>query len=315
VTIEGIGRITMEQFQLGVWLRRYRIKSDLGRKLVAEFVATTLLMYMGFCIGAQTYLSKNQLNTPTGTSIGWGLSLIFAVQLGFNSSGSHLNPVISFSAWVFGRMSLVCFLLYTLIQTLACSFAAALTFILYYDKINDFDGGIRQVYGENATAGIFATYPGEHLSLFGSIIDQISCTCVLTLIVGVICDERNKIPKCAQPTMFGLMLISINLGFGLNAGNAMNPARDFGPRLFTLLCGYGIEVFSYRNYTWFLIPIICPFIGGLLGSLIYQIAIGVQIEDQQKSPPESPFPNSSSMPSIFTFLPDTKSKSTLNSLV
>lgn len=78
------------------------------------------------------------------------------------------------------------------------------------------------MYGPNATAGIFATYPGEHLSLMGGIIDQILCTMVLTLIVGIISEKRNNIPLWAQPSMFGLMLIAVNLGFGLNAGNAMS---------------------------------------------------------------------------------------------
>lgn len=98
------------------------------------------------------------------------------------------------------------------------------------------------MHGPKSTAMIFATYPGAHLSQLGAIIDQISCTAVLCFCIGIITDPKNRIPKGAQPALMGVMLSAICIGFGLNAGNAMNPARDFGPRLFTLVAGYGWEV-------------------------------------------------------------------------
>ncbi|PIO60014.1 hypothetical protein TELCIR_18506 [Teladorsagia circumcincta] len=69
------------------------------------------------------------------------------------------------------------------------------------------------------------------------------------------------------------------MAFALNAGYAINPARDFGPRLFTLCAGYGWRVFSYRSYKWFWIPIICPMIGAVLGAWMYEFFIGFHIPD------------------------------------
>lgn len=66
---------------------------------------------------------------------------------------------------------------------------------------------------------------------------------MLCVIIGIITDKRNKIPRYAHPMLMGLMQLTICLGFGMNAGNAMNPARDFGPRVFTFVAGYGLEVF------------------------------------------------------------------------
>ncbi|KAK6022976.1 hypothetical protein OSTOST_11306 [Ostertagia ostertagi] len=63
------------------------------------------------------------------------------------------------------------------------------------------------------------------------------------------------------------------------SGYAINPARDFGPRLFTLCAGYGWRVFSYRSYKWFWIPIICPMLGALLGAWMYEFFIGFHIPD------------------------------------
>ncbi|KAI6200062.1 Major intrinsic protein domain containing protein [Aphelenchoides besseyi] len=263
------------------------LRSDLTRRLTGELAATFLLMYMGFCVNCQTTLSRGQMNSQIGTIFGWGIALVFAVQLSFHTSGSHLNPAISFSAWIFGQLSFVDFCLYTLVQTIACFLGAALSFLHYYDKINEFDGGHRKVFGKNATAAIFATYPGDHLSVIGGIFDQIACTTILAIIVRIVTDEKNKIPKWIQPVLFGLMLTGISLGFGLNSGNAMNPSRDFGPRLFTLFT-HGWEVFRCNgNYLWFVIPVFCPFIGALWGSWLYQLLIDFQTIDEEEQLPSS----------------------------
>ncbi|KAI6231122.1 Major intrinsic protein domain containing protein [Aphelenchoides besseyi] len=256
---------------------RYHMKSSLHRALLAEFMATLLLMYVGFSINAQTTLSRNKNNTNLGNTIGWGLSLLFAVMMAFNITGSHVNPAISFCVWTFNELPFLHFILYSIVQTIASFFGALFTFVLYYDKINEYDGGVRQVYGENATAGIFATYPGDHLSIWGGVFDQVSCTTVMTVMVFMSIDPRNQIPKWAQPVFISAMLVTVGMGFGLNAGNAMNPARDFGPRVFTLFAGYGWDVISYNNYGWFWIPIICPMFGTVIGAWLYKFLVGFQI--------------------------------------
>ncbi len=47
------------------------------------------------------------------------------------------------------------------------------------DAINDFDGGVRQVVGENATAGIFATYPQDFMHIMSAIGDQVQVSDIL----------------------------------------------------------------------------------------------------------------------------------------
>ena len=66
-------------------------------------------------------------------------------------------------------------------------------------------------------------------------------------------------------------MCSSDLGF--NAGYAINPARDLGPRLFTALAGWGPEVFR-ANHHYFWVPIVGPLVGGALGVWIYDAFIG-----------------------------------------
>ena len=55
---------------------------------------------------------------------------------------------------------------------------------------------------------------------------------------------------------------------GLNAGYPINPARDFGPRVFCWLAGWGDYVFKAGDMWWW-VPIVAPLLGGPLGSLAY----------------------------------------------
>ncbi|KAI1727153.1 major intrinsic protein [Ditylenchus destructor] len=278
--------------RLSMLRQRYRIKSKLCRNVLCEFLCTTFLIYVTFCGTAQTVLSRFQMNNFVGHPISQGFGLIFAVQMGYQISGSHLNPAVSLFLYSFGEIPFINLILYTIAQTAGAFCGAALTFGIYYEKIHQFDGGRRAVMGENATAGIFATFPGSHLSIFGAVWDQVCWRFLLSIDIfyniistppnrpmslGLITDKRNQIPKWAQPSLMGIMLITICMSFGLNAGNAMNPARDFAPRVFLLVAGYGQQVFSYHNYQWWWVPVICPPIGALLGAWLYKLLIGIQI--------------------------------------
>ncbi|KAK0409651.1 hypothetical protein QR680_004676 [Steinernema hermaphroditum] len=280
---------------------KLRIRSDLARCVLCEFCCTfifmpdmirnvvclaTVVKYIGFCVNANAVLTRKPASEYFTIHFGWGISLFFAVQMGFRISGSLINPAISLFMFSFGHIGFAKFLCYVIVQFFGTFCAAAVAFLTYYDGINEFDGGIRQVYGPNATAGIFGTYPREYLSVGGAIWDQIACSAALGIMVSLVTDRRNKIPLFLQPFYIGFMMLITGISLA-NAGNAMNPARDFSPRLFTWIVGYGSEVWSYNNYCWFWIPLVFPFIGAGLGAWLYHLLIGIHIwnkEDEEKTP-------------------------------
>ena len=93
---------------------------------------------------------------------------------------------------------------------------------------------------------------------------------ILVLAVG---DSKNFAPDSRlSPILVGLAVVLIGMTFGFNAGYAINPARDFGPRLFTALAGWGGEVFTAGNGWWW-VPIVGPLVGGVLGGAIYDAFI------------------------------------------
>ncbi|RCN28332.1 hypothetical protein ANCCAN_25924 [Ancylostoma caninum] len=76
--------------------------------------------------------------------------------------------------------------------------------------------------------------------------------------------------------IFGFLVMMIGTAFGMNLGYPINPARDFGPRLFSVFT-HGLGVFSTPYPSYFLAPIIGPLVGALLGGWLYQVSLGMHI--------------------------------------
>ncbi|NP_001348813.1 Aquaporin-9 [Caenorhabditis elegans] len=97
---------------------------------------------------------------------------------------------------------------------------------------------------------------------------------MLSGLVCLITDKRHQIPTGVVPVLAGSIMSMVAMTFGANGGFAINPARDFGPRVFCLCAGYGWEVFSAHGY-YFWIPIVGALIGSIIGAWIYKIFVGL----------------------------------------
>lgn len=189
-------------------------------------------------------------------------------------SGAHLNPAVSVALAVRRGFPWAKVPVFAAAQTAGAFAAAAVVFLIYREAFDAYDGGIRQVQGALGTAGIFATYPQPFLSLAGGLVDQIVGTALLMVGVLAMTDQRNSAPPgwLAAP-LIGALVIGIGVAFGFNAGYAINPARDLGPRLFTAVAGWGGGVFTAGNGWWW-VPVAGPLVGGVLGTLAYDACIG-----------------------------------------
>jgi MIP family channel proteins len=190
-------------------------------------------------------------------------------------TGAHLNPAVSVALAAHRRFPWSKVLPYSLAQTAGAFAASAVVFITYHEALGAFDGGVRQVLGPHGTAGIFATYPQPFLSTFpGGFIDQVVGTALLVGVILGITDRRNSpAPAGLTPVIVGLLVVAIGVAFGFNSGYAINPARDFGPRLFTFVAGWGSEVFRAGN-NWWWVPIVAPCLGGVIGGWVYDLCVG-----------------------------------------
>lgn len=249
--------------------------SDLRREVLAEFLGTFVLMAFGIGVVAQFVLSSGGAGSPLGIHIAWGIAVAMGCYVAGGVSGAHLNPAVTIAVAVHRGFPWRKVPAYVAGQVAGAFTAAAVVYATYREAFTAFDGGLRQVAGPRGTAGIFATYPQPFLSVFpGGFLDQVVGTALLVGVVFAIGDSRNQAPPAGLgPIVVGLLVVVIGAAFGFNAGYAINPARDFGPRLFTALAGWGDQVFRAGGGWWW-VPVVAPPIGGVLGGWAYDACVG-----------------------------------------
>ena len=245
------------------------------RELFAEFLGTFVLIVFGVAVVAQTVLSGSTAGNMLSINLGWGLAVTMGCYVAGGVSGAHLNPAVTLALAAFRGFAWSKVAPYALAQLLGAFVASVVVFLTYHEALHAFDGGTRQVIGDLGTAGIWATYPQPFLSTFpGGLIDQIVGTALLVGVIFAIVDRRNSTPPAGLvPLIVGLLVALIGMTFGFNAGYAINPARDFGPRLFTAMAGWGGDVFRAGDGWWW-VPIVGPLFGGLIGGLVYDALVG-----------------------------------------
>ncbi|MGI8671272.1 MAG: MIP/aquaporin family protein [Luteitalea sp.] len=243
------------------------------REPFAEFFGTAILMTFGLGVVAQTVLSSQNAGSPLAIHLCWGFAVTLGVYASSGVSGAHLNPAVTLALAVRRGFPWNKVGPYVIAQLLGAFVGAAIVYATYYEALTAFDGGVRQVLGAQGTAGVFATYPAAYLSLFGGFVDQVVGTALLVAAVFFLSDERNAPPPSGlTPILVGVAVMAIGMGFGVNAGYAINPARDFGPRLFTALAGWGSGVFT-AAHGWWWVPIVAPCVGAVLGGTAYDLCV------------------------------------------
>jgi MIP family channel proteins len=245
------------------------------REMLAEFLGTFVLIVFGVGVVAQFVLSKGAAGSYLAINIAWGLAVAMGCYVCAGVTGAHLNPAVTLGLAVHRRFPWTKVLPYGVAQIAGAFAASAVVYVTYREALGAFDGGVRQVIGPQATAGIWATYPQPFLSVFpGGFVDQVVGTALLFGVILGITDERNSpAPSGLVPVIVGLLVVLIGATFGFNSGYAINPARDFGPRLFTAVAGWGGDVFRAGNGWWW-VPIVAPCVGAILGGWAYDIFVG-----------------------------------------
>ncbi|KAK2911795.1 hypothetical protein QQF64_027641 [Cirrhinus molitorella] len=260
----------------------FQIRNKLLRQGLAECLGTLILVMFGCGAVAQMVLSGESHGRFLSVNLAFGFAATLGILVCGQVSGGHLNPAVTFALCLLGREKWRKFPVYFLFQTLGAFLGAAVIFAEYHDAMYDYAGESNEllVNGPKATAGIFATYPSAHLTILNGFFDQVIGTASLIVCILAIVDPfNNPIPPGLEAFTVGFSVLIIGLSMGFNSGYAVNPARDFGPRLFTAMAGWGGEVFTTRQ-CWFLVPVFAPFLGSIIGVIVYQMMVGWHVEGE-----------------------------------
>ncbi len=248
-------------------------KRSLPAELVAEFLGTMVLLLFGNGVVAMVVLFGKGIPGEivyggyTNITIGWGLGVTMGIYVAGKISGAHLNPAVTLAFAVFRGFPWRKVIPYSLAQTAGGFAGAAVVFWNYRQAFLKADPALER------TAGIFTTFPAFPNAPSAGLLDQVLGTALLLLLIFAIVDERNLPPGSnLAPLLIGLVVIAIGVSFGALHGYAINPARDFGPRLLTVLAGFRNNGLTDGTHAW-LTPIAGPLLGGLIGAWVYDAGI------------------------------------------
>ncbi|MBC2904746.1 MIP/aquaporin family protein [Streptomyces cupreus] len=290
---------------------RLRRRAGLWGECLSEFLGTFVLISFGCGVVAMTVAAlpgSGRTSNPTTFFLsagdwllitwGWAMAVMFGIYVAGGISGAHINPAVTLAFAVRRKFPWVKVLPYWVSQVAGALAGAALVYAVYHDAINAFDDAVKgpKTGGHTlASFSIFATFPAPYFQggNWGPLIDQVVGTAFLVMLVVAVIDLRNTAVKAnLGPLVIGFVVAAIGMSFGANAGYAINPARDFGPRLLTWMAGWkdlafpGSSPGAFSAYWW--IPIVGPLVGGVIGVLVYDLLIGdiLHIRTQQAIPPE-----------------------------
>jgi glycerol uptake facilitator protein len=267
-------------------------------ELLAEFLGTFTLLVFGLGVVAH-FVLRNAVGDPapgnantfgdfTTVNWAWGFGVVMGVYVAGGISGAHINPAVTLALAVRRGFPWAKVGPYWVAQLLGAFVAALLIRWNFYEWFNQVDPG--KTY---ATQGVFSTSPGPGLSVLGGFRSEIIGTAVLVMMVLAIIDARNTAPGSNMaPLIIGLLVVAIGMSLGALSGYAINPARDFGPRLASWLTGWSTAMSAPTGefYAW--VPIVGPLIGGVLGAFVYDGFIGrfLPVEEPEvgRAAPEVP---------------------------
>lgn len=248
------------------------MKRSLLTEMLAEFLGTLVLMLFGEGVVAMVVLFGHGVPGEivnggyTNITLAWGLGVTMGIYVAGKISGAHLNPAVTIAVAAYRNFPWSKVVPYSIAQIAGAFAGAALVFWNYHPAFLRADPLL------DHTAGVLTTFPAFPDIMSAGLLDQIMGTALLVLMIFAITDERNQPPAALAPLLIGLVVVAIGMSFGGMHGYAINPARDFGPRLFTALAGFKNNGLT-DGQAVFWVPIAGPIAGGLIGGLIYDAGI------------------------------------------
>jgi glycerol uptake facilitator protein len=257
------------------------------KKYLAEVLGTFLLVFLGDSFVAFAVAGAGGNGFKAGllaAGLFWGFAVTLAIYASGAVSGAHLNPAVTLAlAWrrgfpwskVPGYM----------LSQLVGAFVAAAAITLVWDGIilkaehagnilRGGDNGILSglIFSANWPHPGLVGYTGDAISMqdpmWRGIATEIIITAILVIcILGIV---EDRVPSAANlaPIAIGFVVAALVGLFAPIEMASLNPARDFGPRLWMLLIGYGSNAIPGPNFN-IIVTTVFPFVGAPLGAWVY----------------------------------------------
>ena len=231
-------------------------------EFLAEAIGTFILILFGCGVNAGTSLNKSLSNKNSNSwvvgTLGWGLAVTLGVYASGKFSGAHINPAVTLGFLSINEIESVDAINYILGQSIGAFMACIIIYLHYLPHWSKTDE-------KSVKLGVFATGPAID-SKWANLLSEIIGT--FALLFGIMFIGMNEFANGLNPLIVGGLVCAIGISLGGTTGYAINPVRDFIPRLAHFILPISGKGDSNWNYSW--IPVIGPIIGGILGTTTYQ---------------------------------------------
>ncbi|PYI89669.1 MAG: aquaporin [Verrucomicrobia bacterium] len=232
-----------------------------------ETIGTMLLIILGDGVVANVLLnkSKGQNSGWIVITTGWALGVTVAVYSVNAISYAHINPAVTIGLASIGQFPWAKVPGYIAAQMIGAFLGGAVVWLAYLPHW-------KETPDTGAKLAVFCTGPAIRKPAM-NLLTEIIGTFVLVLGVLAILSPKNLVPnsgfdKGFAPFLVGILVWAIGLSLGGPTGYAINPARDFGPRLAHFVLPIAGKGDSDWSYAW--VPVAGPIIGGVAGALFYR---------------------------------------------
>lgn len=241
-----------------------------NRKIfMAELIGTMFILLFGNGVNAMATLFN--LGGYTNITFGWGLGVFLGILVSSRISGAHLNPAVTLALVLTKRTPINKLPLYVIAQMIGGFLGALLVYTFFYAKFMEIDPSLAN------TAGIFSTFPAIKTSFIPGFVAEIIATTILMFGILAIVDHfTNEKAGFLIPFAVSALIVGIGMSFGAMHGYAMNPARDFSPRLLTAILGFKNNGLTDGSIIW-AAPVFGSLIGAPLGAWLYELTLAHKV--------------------------------------
>lgn len=226
---------------------------------LAELIGVAIIVFLGCGVLAGNSLKKSGANGAGNVAINlaWGAAVILAVYTVGDISGGHFNPAVTIAFAIQGTFDWALVPGYLLAQILGGMLGALLVFLQYLPH-----WGVTE--DETVKLTVFVTAPTIR-NKFTNFISEFLGTFALVFVVLAL--GINDFADGLNPLAVGCLIFVLGTSLGGVTGNAINPARDLGPRIAHFLLPIPGKGTSDFKYGW--IPVVAPIMGGSLGAMLH----------------------------------------------
>lgn len=226
------------------------------KRYVAELIGTMVLVLIGCGSAVTASLASSAFGYDIGylgIAFAFGLAVLVMVYAIGGISGCHINPAISISMLVAGKLSARDTVFYVIFQCIGAIIGAGILYAIASGS------PVYSLAANGLGANGYGSASMAHFSLAAVFVAEIVLTFIFVLVIHGATHER--VPKGFAGIAIGLTLTMIHIVAIPIDGTSVNPARSLGPALFV-----GGTALSQL---W--VFIVAPIIGGIIAAIIWKL--------------------------------------------